>query len=190
MVVLPYGAFFPLRAREAFLEYLKADGSFLSTDGYAFDRPVLWDGKQWVEVEQAITAQEHNRPASESVRINTRYGTPGDAMTFAPEQIGVFDPSFLLEDALQVRTINAFADTPVHLRFDKPPQGFSASGLIGGNNPVFPPEYRRWLPVLEATDHRGNLRGTALSILHNFAGVYKGSSWAFSGVTSVEPLLL
>lgn len=189
-VVLPYGAFFPLQAREALLEYLKAGGSFLSTDGYAFDRPVLWGGKRWIEVEQAITAQQHDRLASENVRINTRYGTPGDAMTFAPEQIGVFDPSFLLKDALQVRTTNAFADTPVHLRFDKPLRGFSAGGLIGVNNPVFPPVYRRWLPVLEATDHRGNLRGTALSILHNFAGVYKGSSWAFSGVTSGEPLLL
>lgn len=181
-IVLPYGAFFPLQAREAFLEYLKAGGSFLSTDGYAFDCPLIWDGTRWIEANQAVSA--------ESLRINTRYGRPGDAMTFTPEQIGVFDPAFLLEDAVQVRTTSAFAHTPVHLRFAKPLQGFSASGLIGVNDPVFPPVYRRWLPVLEATDHRGNLRGTALSVLHNFAGVYKGGSWAFSGVTSGEPLLL
>ncbi|MEJ5252371.1 MAG: beta-galactosidase [Armatimonadota bacterium] len=189
-VILPCGEFFPLQAREAFLDYLKAGGSFLSTDGYAFDRPVLWDGKGWVDVAQAVTAEEHNRGDGEGIRINTRYGTPGDAMTFTREQIGVFDPAFLLEDAVQVRTTGDFADSPVNLRFAQPLKGFSASGLIGDNNPVFPPVYRRWIPVLEATDAKGNLRGTALSILHNFTGVYRGSSWAFSGVTSGEPLLL
>lgn len=189
-VVLPFGPFFPLQARDAFLAFLKAGGSFLSTDGYAFDRPLLWDGKGWVEVSHAVTAEEHNRGAVHEVRINTRYGTPGDAMTFAPEQIGVFDPAFLLEEAVQVQTTDRFANVPVRLRFARPLQGFSASGLIGVNNPVFPPVYRRWIPVLEVTDARGTLRGTALSILHNFAGVYKGSSWAFSGVTSGEPMLL
>jgi len=190
-VVLPYGAFFPLEAREAFVAYLRSGGSFLSTDGYAFDHPVVWDGKRWHEVEQTVTAEEHNRDdAGSRIRLNTRYGTPGDAMTLSPEQIGVFDPSFLLEDAVQIKATGVFARPGVSWRASKPLRGFSASGLIGDNNPVFPPVYRRWIPVLEVTDAKGNRRGTALSILHNFAGVYKGSSWAFSGITSGEPLLL
>lgn len=190
-VVLPYGAFFPLEAREAFLAYLRSGGSFLSTDGYAFDRPVMWDGKRWREVAQTVTAEEHNRSNTESrLRINTRYGTPGDAMTLSPEQIGVFDPCFLLKDAVQVKATGVFARSGLSWRAEKTLQGFSASGLIGDNNPVFPSIYRRWIPVLEVTDAKGNLRGTALSILHNFAGAYEGSSWAFSGVTSGQPLLI
>lgn len=190
-VILPYGAFFPLEARDAFLAYLRTGGSFLSTDGYAFDRPIVWDGERWRDVEQAITAEEHDRGGTESrVRINTRYGTPGDAMTLAPEQIGVFDPAFLLQDAVQLRATGAFARTGVNLRVQKPVQGFSSCGLIGDNSPVFPPVYRRWIPVIEAFDARGYLRGTALSLMHNFTGVYKGSSWAFSGITSGEPILL
>ncbi len=189
-VILPYGAFFPVQAREAFLTYLKSGGSFLATDGYAFDRLVIWDGARWVEVSQSVTAEEHNRGAIQAVRMNTRYGTPGDAMTFSPEQIGVFDPAFLLRDAVQVKTSPAFGDIRLGLQLDKPLEGFSASGLIGDNNPVFPPVYRRWIPVLEATDARGALRGTALSILHNFSGAYRGSSWAFSGITSGVALLL
>lgn len=191
VVVLPYGAFFPLEAREAFLAYLRSGGSFLSIDGYAFDRPVVWDGERWREVAQTATAEEHNRSDTESrVRLNTRYGTPGDAMSLSPEQIGVFDPSFLLEDAVWVKAAGTFAGAGLSWRTEKPLQGFSASGLTGDNNPVFPPVYRRWIPVLEVADAKGNLRGTALSILHNFAGVYKGSSWAFSGITSGQPLLI
>lgn len=190
-VILPYGAFFPLEAREAFLAYLRAGGSFLTTDGYAFDRPIAWDGDRWHDVEQTVTAEEHNRGGTESrVRINTRYGTPGDAMTLAPEQIGVFDPTFLLQDAVHLKATSTFARTGVDLRMQKPVQGFSACGLIGDNSPVFPPVYRRWIPVVEALDARGYLRGSALSIMHNFTGVYKGSSWAFSGITSGEPILL
>jgi hypothetical protein len=190
-VILPYGAFFPLDARVAFLAYLRAGGSFLATDGYAFDRPIIWDGERWRDVEQTVTAEEHNRGSTESlIRINTRHGTPGDAMTFSSEQIGVFDPSFLLRDATQAVAVGALAPSGVRLRFEKPLEGFSASGLIGDNNPVFPPVYRRWIPVLKVSDSKGHLRGTALSIMHNFTGVYTGSSWAFSGVTSGEPLLL
>ncbi|GIV21733.1 MAG: hypothetical protein KatS3mg023_3484 [Armatimonadota bacterium] len=190
-VILPYGAFFPLEAREAFLAYLRAGGSFLATDGYAFDHPLVWDGERWRDVEQTVTAEEHDRGGTESrARLNTRYGTPGDAMTLAPDQIGVFDPAFLLLDAVQCRAIGVFAGTGVHLRWDKPVQGFSSCGLIGVNSPVFPPVYRRWVPVMEALDAKSHLRGTVLSILHNFADVYKGSSWALSGITSGEPILL
>ena len=190
-VLLPYGAFFPVEAQEAFRAYLRAGGSFLATDGYAFDRPIAWDGKRWYDVEQNITAEEHDRGDTESrMRMNTRYGTPRDAMTFAPEQIGVFDPTFLLQDAVRLKATGTFARTGVDLHMEKPVYGFSSCGLIGDNDPVFPRVYRRWIPVVEGLDSKGYPRGTALSIMHNFTGIYKGSSWAFSGITSGEPILL
>jgi hypothetical protein len=230
-VVLPCGPFFPAEARETFLAYLKAGGSFLSTDGYAFDRPVVWNGQGWEEQASGVMAAQMSQPQAAAAPMNTRHGQPGDAMTFRPEQIGVFDPAFTLEGATKLRTATLASDpsplfpasregegskalTPnsplpselasgkgrgvggegqtsrLLYRLAKPLTGFSACGLLGDNSPVFPPVYRRWIPVLEATDDRGSLRGTALSLMHNFAGVYKGSSWAFSGLTSGQDLFL
>ena len=54
LVVLPYGSYFPAAARDNFLAYLRAGGSFLSTGGYAFDEPVVnWKG-QWLTRGQAL----------------------------------------------------------------------------------------------------------------------------------------
>ena len=44
--------------------------------------------------------------------------------------------------------------------------------------------------AIGALKTHGALRGTALSLIHNFAGVYSGSSWAFSGLTSGDDLFL
>ncbi|MEI6501665.1 MAG: hypothetical protein WCP21_11660, partial [Armatimonadota bacterium] len=58
-VVLPWGPYFPLEARAAFLAYLKAGGSFLATDGYAFDRLVTLTAQGWSAVgpERTIIAR-------------------------------------------------------------------------------------------------------------------------------------
>ncbi len=55
LVVLPYGSYFPMEARENFLAYLRAGGDFLSTGGYAFDdrRRCEWKG-QWLTLEDAL----------------------------------------------------------------------------------------------------------------------------------------
>lgn len=189
-VVLPYGGWFPAQARDAFLAYLKAGGSFLATDGYAFDRPARWTGSEWVEADSAITAAQMAGQTSGSVRINTRFGQAGDAMTFAPEQIGVFDPAFPLEDVKTAGAAGLFGDAGVRYRFGKSPDGFAAVALLGDNNPVFPPVYRRWTPVIESYDASGGGRGALLALVANHAGVYRGSVWAISGVTSGEDLLL
>jgi len=194
VVVLPFGPIFPLGAREAFLAYLKAGGSFLSTDGYAFDQLVVLAEGGWSVTgpEQTAAEMDKGEPMPEPPRMNTRFGQPGDAMTFQPQQIGVFDPCFPLEHATQVRPAGPYRAVG-DLRYDlpQPVEGFSACGLIGVNSPVFPPVYRRWVPVLEAFDSEGGaLRGTALSIMHNYAGEYPKSSWAFSGITSGDDILL
>ena len=54
LVVLPYGEYFPIEARDNFLAYLRAGGDFLSTGGYAFDGLALrWKG-QWLTKEDAL----------------------------------------------------------------------------------------------------------------------------------------
>lgn len=186
-VILPYGPYFPAAAKASFLAFLKAGGSFLATDGYAFDEPVVLTPSGWMPEASGITAAEMDEPSRQEGPLNTRFGQPGDAMTFAPEQIGVFNPQFHLENAAAIRQV--WPDARAHA-WQARLSGFAACGLIGDNNPVFPPIYRRWMPVLEAVDAHGRPRGAVLAVMHNLGGVFKGSSWAFSGVTSGTDLFL
>lgn len=214
-LILPWGPYFPLAAKDSFIAYLRAGGSFLATDGYAFDRPVLFTESGWSTMGPEITAGEMNQPGPKAptTRINTRAGKPGDALSLHPEQIGTFSPQFPLEHAVELRLTDWYANPAglgegfateaaraklPHYRFDAPVEGFSACGQTGVNGAVFPASYRRWVPVLEAYGASGDdaaagrdsLRGTALSILHNYSGHYEGSSWAFSGLTSATDLFL
>ncbi|MGD8238654.1 MAG: cellulase family glycosylhydrolase [Armatimonadota bacterium] len=194
-VALPFGPYFPLEAREAFLAYLKAGGSFLSTDGYAFDELVVLTDSGWLPVGADRTAEQMDEPDATPPRMNTRFGTVGDSMRFEPDQIGVFDPSFHLEHATRFRLAEWHGQREAargpRYEFEEPVTGFSACAMIGLNSPVFPDVYRRWVPVLEAFDARGDgLRGTALSMVHNYDGPFAGSSWAFSGITSGHDVFL
>ena len=188
-VVLSSGPYFPAACREAFLRFLREGGSFLATDGYAFDRLVAWDGHGWITVTQ--TADETDRPNSAAQPMNTRSGRPGDAMTFAPEQIGLFDPQYPLERVARVRAAPEWAgEAAPSYPMRKPVTGYAACALIGDNSPVFPPVYRRWTPILSGFDAAGEPRGALLALVRNVDGVYKGSAWAFSGLTSGQDLLL
>ena len=107
--------------------------------------------------------------------LNTRVGKPGDQLGLAPEQIGVFDPSFTLEHVTLFRLAGRWAahDRLRDLQYEwaQPVKGFSACGLTGYTSAVFPPVYRRWIPVLEAFNgargirEKHLLRGAALSIM-------------------------
>ena len=209
-VILPFGPYFPQEAREAFTAYLRAGGSFLSTDGYAFDELVVLTDAGWSALGPERTAGEMAAPEAPPAGsgLNTRIGRPGDQMVLLPEQIGVFDPGFHLEHAtwfgpagwygrpadLGEGFVRAHDEPPLpapRYEFDAPPTGFSACGLVGLNSAVFPPVLRRWVPVLEARHGpQGTLRGHALAIMHNYAGEYPGSSWAFSGITSGADIFL
>lgn len=201
-VILPYGPNFPKAARETFLAFLKSGGSFLSTDGYAFDQQIVLTEGGWSAIGGERTAQDMSAaPGQETAPpMNTRTGTPGDAMTFSPDQIPIFDPSFRLEHATRLQTPTVpGADASRNLTLDKPVAGFSACALIGLNSPVFPDVYRRWISVLDASSVNPpgatgpealHLQGSALAICHNFAGPFKGSSWAFSGLTDGTDLFV
>lgn len=195
VVVLPYGPAFPAEAKDAFRAYLRQGGSFLSTDGYAFDLPVVWTDRGWSTVSTDITAADMDKPAAAPAQaINTRTGKAGDAMTFAPQQIPVFNPQFRLERAVSVRPAPEAAPLlgDVQPTFDagRPLVGYSACALTGLNSPVFPNVYRRWVPLLNAYDDHGELRGAVLAMCLNFAGEYRSSSWAFSGLTDGTDLFL
>ncbi len=52
-VVLPYGAYFPLKTVDNWRRYLHEGGSFFSTGGYAFDEPLRYNGKWLTSAEIA-----------------------------------------------------------------------------------------------------------------------------------------
>ena len=49
LLVVPTGDAFPAAAHAALVAYLEAGGAFLSTGGYAFDRPLVRTGKGWFD---------------------------------------------------------------------------------------------------------------------------------------------
>ncbi len=193
-VILPWGELFPANAREAFTAYLKAGGSFLAVGGYAFDRLVTLTAEGWTGGAPDRTAAEMGQESAPGAGpMNARTGRPGDAMTFELDQIPVFDPQFPLEGvtALQPAAWMGADATFPRYELTEPAQGFAACVLLGANSPVFPPVYRRLIPILEAYDQPGGADlGPALSVVHNFGGAYPRSSWAVSGFTSDTDLFL
>lgn len=187
VVVLPWGPYFPLEAKAAFVDYLKAGGSFLATDGYAFDRLVTLTSEGWSATGPERTAADMaNDNLATPTALNTRTGKPGDAMGFALDQIPVFDPQFPLAPATKLRPAEWLAGEKAWPQYQltTPARGFSACVLLGANSPVFPPVYRRWVPLLEAYTAGGAHAGAALSLVHNYAGAFPNSSWALTGLTT------
>jgi hypothetical protein len=111
--------------------------------------------------------------------MNTSTGTPMDALVVAPEQIGMFDPSFPLKRACRVRTASNqhIARQMVDVR--QPLTGWAASGVVGNNE-------ARWIPLLETYDRFDRPRGAAGAMLIHYAGYYNGSCRTFFGIENVD----
>jgi hypothetical protein len=111
--------------------------------------------------------------------INTATGEPGDGLKVAPEQIGIFDPSYPLKRASQLRTAAGQVVVQVPVRRQQPLTGWAASGVVGDNQ-------ARWIPLLETLDRYGRPRGPAGAMMLNYAGHYAGSGWIFFGVDNTD----
>ncbi|MBO7092000.1 MAG: hypothetical protein J6W23_09440, partial [Victivallales bacterium] len=123
--------------------------------------------------------------------INTRHAPIRDAMWPLPTQINIFDPSFELRhvDHIDVCKTAGVFDTTRPLKGTwKGAGGVSAIGQLGVNGHGFGPNRARWIPLLECFDQEGRSRGHAAAILHHFANVFTGSSWAFFGVDNMDLL--
>lgn len=173
-IVLPYGENFPLAARGSFLRFLREGGGFVSIGGYAFDRLLYQqeDG-DWVPLPEDEVSKEENR-------INTRYGIPGDNLVVSSGQIGVFDPTFQLEHVTYLEAAPGQVIVPEGFRFDGPTTGYAAcANRLGSSHDR---DRGRWQPLLNAYDRFGRLKGPAGGIVYNYAGLYRGSVWAYFGV--------
>lgn len=169
LLVLPYGASFPVRAAENFRRYLRAGGKFISTGGYAFDNLLERSQEGW---------RKASSPVSEEL-LNTSRGRPEDGLETRPDQLGVFQPDYPLERVAFGRAAPDQCIVSSNTRIDEVLKGFAACGVVGFDR-------ARWVPLVNAYDAYGRLRGAAGALLRHYAGPYAGSSWAFFGVTNID----
>jgi len=184
LVVLPSAPFFPQAAVKNFRDFLKAGGAFFSIGGYAFDRLCEYSEKGWATQTRWPLAKEIDSTRRDPGQLNTRYGEAGDTMKLHPDQIGVFDPSFLLRNVAAVATAPDQFVVPEKWRAEVALEGPAAIAMTGNNSPVFPDVHGRWIPLLETVDRLGRPRGPAAALVLNHRGPYAGSNWGFTGVTN------
>jgi len=187
LLVLPGGPAYPAQCAEALRAYLKAGGALLSIGGYALDQPMGFADGAWRPVGVGLTAEQVTGAADAPLRpLNTRTGRPGDALILDPEQIQVFDPQFVLKGASAIRAADGQFVVPGEVAGPLGVTGYSAVSTLGSNSAVFPAIWGRRIPLVQAVDAFGRLRGTVGAIIHNHGGPYAGSSWAIFGADNVD----
>jgi len=106
--------------------------------------------------------------------MNTSTGSPADGLMVNDTQIGVFDADYPLKRVARVETAPGQTIFPPGIKFG-PVKGWAASGVRGYDR-------SRWIPLLMTYDRFGRPRGSAGSLLINYAGFYRGSAWGYFGV--------
>ncbi len=171
ILVIACGPDYPADGKDALVRYLSSGGAFFSLYGYAFDNPL------------------RNGEPDPLTRINTRYGRPGDWLSVSGEQIGVFDPSYMLENTTAIKPAPQSMVPVPDLKWEGNFEGWVATSMVGNNHPIYETLYGRWYPILHGYDSYDRSRGSVLSLVHVYDDVYKGSSWAFCGLLDPDDLL-
>ncbi|MGI5923417.1 MAG: hypothetical protein ACOX9E_05690 [Lentisphaeria bacterium] len=182
LLILPQAPYFPREAAELFRNYLRQGGAFFSIGGYPFDSLLSYYGPgQWQLLPMAVTASQidtlTSRPAA--FGLNTRYGQAGDTLKLSPYQIGVCDPSFILQHVHSLRLSPEQQLLSANWESVGPLEGPAAVAMTGSNSPVFPRVHGRYLPLLQARDIYGRNRGPVAAAVFNHDGPWNGSNWAF-----------
>lgn len=186
-LILPYGAYYPCSAGGIIKAFLKSGGSMVSMGGYALDTPCIGDASQkMVAVDSGETITAENLGGVPELSMNTRHGKPGDTLGLNPDQIGVFDPTYHLLNAVGLRAAQMQYIMPSTLKVKTTVAGYAACSMLGSNHPISPVKWGRHIPIANAYDRYGRSVGPVGSIAHNYAGPYAGSSWAFFGVTNTD----
>jgi hypothetical protein len=110
-------------------------------------------------------------------RLNTRHGRAEDGLEVEPTQLGVFQADFPLERATSMVAAPMQTVIDPALQLGGKVEGWAACGVVGWDE-------ARWTSLLDSVDQYGRLRGSAGALLRHYAGTWKGSSWAFFGVTN------
>ena len=120
--------------------------------------------------------------AARTPHVNTRYAFIRTALFPESWQIGVFDPSFLLEGVTDTALAPELADVFPPVRVAGDFNGFAAVGPLGLDGRGFSVNRCAWRPLLTAKS-KGETYPAA-GLLHHYEGTFAGSSWAFFGVAN------
>jgi len=144
----------------------------------------LRGGERYAAYVEGIHSSDIPFPQYASLHLNSRYGGINPATFLEPplDAISICDASADMTDVATMVAEPLQSVAPAGLRIDGPVSGCSATGQTAQGSAGAPLK-ARWEPLLNAVDRYGRVRGTAFAIMHNFAGEYPGSSWAYSGVS-------
>jgi hypothetical protein len=182
LLILPQAPYFPQAAAEPFRRYLRQGGAFFSIGGYPFDSLLSYYGPgQWQPKTVAITADQIDKlqERTPEIGLNTRYGQTGDTMKLSPYQIGVCDPSYILQHVHSVGPAPEQSWLTTPWESIGPLEGPAAVAMTGSNSPVFPRVFGRYLPLLQAQDIYGRSRGPVAAMVYNHDKPWNGANWAF-----------
>jgi hypothetical protein len=139
-----------------------------------------------VYVDQVLVGEDPF-PSYRNVQLNSHQGASNPATFLEPpaDAISICDASAPLTSVARLAASLGQVVLPDAWRMDGAAEGFSATGQTAQGNAGAPLK-ARWVPLADALDRYGRLRGTAVGIMHNFAGEYPGSSWAYSGISNLD----
>jgi len=100
------------------------------------------------------------------------------------EQISAFDSGYELKHVVEARTSPDQPITSADVKLDARLEGFAAVGAFGNSNPVHTVDGVRLVPLLDGFDARGEPRGPIGSLAIHYGTRFKGSMWAYFGVTN------
>lgn len=166
VLVLPYGASFPVRAAENFRSFLRTGGKFFSTGGYAFDNllerttngwrayqpptPSPLDGAAWFYDIPAVELREHGRLTFRGFLKTDDVSGPGFAH-FSVYQIAADGSLPTWRDLGQVRGSESWKE--YRFEFDVHPQAATVSLRAG----LYRCRGTAWFDDVRLTDEAGNV---------------------------------
>jgi len=149
----------------------------------------LQEGRPYTAYIQGVSTGLDPFGEYRGLTVNSHYGGVNMATFLEPpaDAISICDASSPLSDATELVPVLDALKLPANwtVRSEIPFGGFSATGQTAQGNAGAPLK-ARWAPLVRAADRYGRTRGTAFGIMHNYAGEYPGSSWAYSGIDSTD----
>jgi hypothetical protein len=145
----------------------------------------LQEGKPYSATIAAIRSGREPLPDYRNLQLNSHHGTsnPATFLETSPACLSICDASAPLTDVAALVPSGEQCVVPESYRVTGTAAGFSATGQTAQGSAGTPLK-ARWIPLVDAVDRYGRLRGTALGAMHNFAGEFPGSTWIYSGISS------
>lgn len=147
----------------------------------------LRGGNPYTALVDRISIGRDPFPSFRRATLNSHHGTPNPAtfLMTSPETISICDAGAPLSDVARLSPASGQTLLPQDWGLPGPATGFSATGQTAQGQPGAALK-SRWVPIVDALDRYGRRRGTGFALMHNFAGEYAGSTWAYSGIASKD----